>query len=229
MKNKLLTKENLEKVKTIAIYGDTGTGKTALAYKIIQQFNKKVYFLKHPRPEIIEKKGYTNLTSLEEIERLQDCLIFYDEPQLSTAIYDKKTNRVIANVCSLARQLNITLIIASSDTRVFTKHNESYFDLWLIKDVDFEMVKQGSKIKKAIRNNSRFEPSGFRLEQNEFIAESRKLREFNGKHTFELPKRWSEEHSKPYRNAERNSEKDSEKDSETKKVKKVRKEVRKNV
>ena len=201
----------------------TITHNTALAYLIINILKKPIYFLKHPRPEIIEKLGYTNLASLEEIERLQDCVIFWDEPQLTTPIYDKKANRIIANVCSLARQLNITLIIASSDTRVFTKHNEAYFDLWLCKDVDYEMVKQGSKIKKAIRNNSKFEPSGFRLEINEFITESRKLREFNGKHTFDLPKKWSEEYSKPYRNDERNSEKVGDNVSEKEKVKKVRK------
>ena len=220
---KLLTKKNLEKIKVIAIYGDIGTGKTALAYLMVKLFKKPIYFLKHPRPEIIEKLGYANLASLEEIERLQDCVIYWDEPQLSTTIYDKKANKIIANVCSLARQLNITLIISSSDTRVFTRHNEAYFDLWLIKDVDYEMVKQGSKIKKAIKNNSKFEPSGFRLEINEFIAESRKLREFNGKHIFELPKKWSEEFSKPYRNTERNSEKGDDDVSEKENDKKVRK------
>ena len=139
---------------------------------------------------------------MEELERLQDCIIFWDEPQLSTAIYDRKANRIIANVCSLARQLNIKIIIASSDTRVFTKHNEAYFDLWLIKDVDYSMVKNGSKIKKAIKDNSRFEPEGFRLEVDEYIAESRKLMDFNGKYVFELPKKWNEELSKPYRNSE---------------------------
>jgi len=137
------------------------------------------------------------------LERLQDCVVFWDEPQLNVSIYDRRANRIIANVCSLARQLNITLILSSSDTRVFSKYNESYFDLWLIKDVDFVMVKNGSKIKKAIRNNCRFEPEGFRLEKDEFLVESRKLSEFNGKHTFKLPKIWSESHSKPYRNSER--------------------------
>ena len=212
MKEQLLTRKNLEKVKTIALYGDTGTGKTALAYKIIEVFKKPIYTLKHPRPGIVEAIGWKNITSLEEVERLQDCVIFWDEPQLSTAIHDKKANRIIANVCSLSRQLGITLIIASSDTRVFTKHNESYFDLWLVKDVDYEMIKQGSKIRKAIKNNSRFEPAGFRLEDNEFLAESRKLREFNGKHTFELPAVWNEDHSKPYRNCEGKPEKNGEKD-----------------
>lgn len=204
--HELLTKENLEKVKCIAIYGDIGEGKTALAYKIIEILKgKTVYFMKHPKPYLIEPLGYKNLNSLEELERLQDVIVYWDEPQLTVPIYDKKTNRVIAKVCSLARQTNTTLIISSSDTRVFTKHNESYFDLWLIKDVDYEMVKNGSKIKKAIRNNCTLEPEGFRLERNEFVSESRKLIGFNGKHTFKLPKMWSEEHSKPYRNGERNN------------------------
>jgi len=216
---KFLTYENLIKVHTIALYGDIGTGKTSLAYSVIEAFDgkKPIYFMKHPKPHLIKPLGYMNLTSLDELERLQDCVIYWDEPQLSLSIYDHKANKVIANVCSLARQLGITLIISSSDTRVFTKHNEAYFDLWLIKDVDYMMVKNGSKIKKAIKKNCKFEPRGFRLEINEFIAECRKLREFEGKHTYGLPKVWTEKLSKPYRtnktpnkiakeNPERNSE-----------------------
>ena len=195
----LLTKENLKKVKTIAIYGDIGTGKTALAYKILEIIDKPVYFIKHPKPELLKAFNYANLHSIEELERLQDVCIYWDEPQLTTSIYDRKTNSVIAKVCSLARQLNITMIISSSDTRVFTRHNEAFFDVWLIKDVDYEMVKNGSKIKKAIRDNVKFDPSGFRLLINEYISYSRKLRKFNGKHTFTLPKNWSDELSKPYR------------------------------
>lgn len=211
----LLTKNNLTKIKTIAIYGDIGTGKTALAYKILDVFKgQDIYFLKHPKPEIIEKLGFKNLRSLEEIERLHDCVVYYDEPQLTTSIYDRKTNSIVAKVCSLARQLNITIIISSSDTRVFTRHNEAYFDLWLIKDVDFEMVKNGSKIKKAIRNEVRFEPEGFRLEINEYLAESRKLIDFNGKHKFTLLKNWSEEHSKPYKIANETTNKKQTKNSE---------------
>ena len=211
MKN-ILTKTNLSKVKTIAVFGDTGTGKTALVYKILEVKDAdKVYFLKHPKPELIEKLGFKNLTSLEQLENLQDCVVYWDEPQLSTSIYDRKANGIIAKVCSLARQLGITLILSSSDTRVFTRHNEAYFDLWLIKDVDYVMVKNGSKIKKAIKNNCRFEPEGFRLQDNEFLAESRKLSDFNGKHTFSLAKSWSEDHSTPYRIGEKSSENNSEK------------------
>ena len=197
----MIKKEDLVKVNTIAIYGAIGTAKTSLAYKIIEQLkeDREIYFFKHPKPELIIAMGYKNLRSLEDLERLQDCVLYIDEPQLTIAIYDKKANRIIANMCSLARQLGIILIISSSDTRVFTKHNESYFDLWLIKDTDYSMVKKGSMVRKAIKDNVRFDPDGFRLEKNEFLSQSRTLRDINGKHTFTKPTGWNEKHSKPYR------------------------------
>jgi GTPase SAR1 family protein len=213
----IINRKFLEKVKSIAVYGDCGSGKTALVYRILKEFpDKQVYFIKHPCPELIEEFGYKNIRNIELLERLSDCVIYYDEPQLTTNIYDKKTNSIIAKICSLARQRNIILIISSSDTRVFTKHNESYFDLWLIKDVDYKMVKNGSKIKKAIKDNSILDAEGFYLEQNEFISESRKLIDLNGKHTFELINEWSEELSKPYKikNSEKNAEKIGEEVSE---------------
>jgi hypothetical protein len=194
----ILSKENLNKFKTIAIYGDIGTGKTALAYRIIKNLDKKTYFIKHPKPYLIKPFGYENILSLERLESLNNCVVYWDEPQLTTSIYDKKANSIIAKVCSLARQRNITLIISSSDTRVFTKHNESYFDLWLIKDLDYSMVKNGSKIRKAVKDNSILDPFGFCLNKDEFLSESRTLKELNGKHRFKLIELWNEDISKPY-------------------------------
>lgn len=209
--NELLTRQNLNNIKTIAIYGDIGTGKTALAYRILQEFkDMKIYFIKHPKPLLIKNLGYFNILSIQDLENLQNCVVYWDEPQLTTSIYDRKTNSIIAKVCSLARQRNITLIISSSDTRVFTKHNEAYFDLWLIKDVDYSMVKNGGKIKKAIKDNSILDPEGFRLNINEFIVETRKLRDYNGKHSFKLVDFWNNEYSKPYKISEQNSEEVSE-------------------
>jgi hypothetical protein len=192
-------KQTLEKVQTIAIYGDTGAGKTALSYKLLSALSHRdIYFIKHPKPETIKAMGYNNLRSLEELERLQDCVLYWDEPQLSVNIYDKKSNIVIAKVCSLARQRNIILIMSSSDTRVFTRHNEAYIDLWLIKDLDYSMIKRGSKIQKIVRDNTFIDPHGFKLSKNEFISESRKISELNGKHTFKLIDGWNDSLSKPF-------------------------------
>lgn len=201
---KEINKDMFKDMKTIAIYGNCGSGKTALAYSLINMLkgsDKKVYFLKHPKPELIEELGYFNLESLEMIEKLQDCIIYLDEPQLILSIQTKKSNKIISQVCSLARQLNITLIISSSDTRVFTKSNEAYFDLWCVKDLDFAMIKNGSKIKDILRKNARFDPAGLRLEDSEYLVECRRHPEINGKHVFELPTYFTEAHSKPFRTA----------------------------
>lgn len=197
----LLTYDNLNKIRTIAIYGHTGSGKTALAYKILDVYKqyKKVYFIKYPKPRVIKELGYNNLHNIEELENLKDCVIYWDEPQLHIEIYDKRTNAIIAKACSLARQRNITLIISSSDTRVFTKYNEAYFDLWLVKDIDYNMVKNGSKIKHTIKEHSFIDPRGFRIKENEYLSDCRKISDFNGRHTFTLIKEWNEDLSTPYR------------------------------
>ena len=191
----------LKDVRTIAIYGNCGSGKTSLAYHLIDLIkeNKKVFFLKHPKPELIEEMGYEDLDSLEQMEKMQDCVLYIDEPQLSLPIYAHKANKIIAQICSLARQLDITLVISSSDTRVFTKANEAYFDLWCVKDLDYDMVKNGSKIKNVLRKNAKFDPSGIRLDKDEFIAECRTNPQINGKHLFQLPNYFTEEYSKPFR------------------------------
>ena len=208
---KELTKDVLEEIRTFAIYGDIGEGKTSLAYSIINKIkkDKEVFFLKYPNPKLIEKLGYESLDSLELIENIENCILYIDEPQLHFKIYDKRSNGIIGKICSLARQKNIILIISTSDTRVFTKHNESYFDAWCIKNLDYSMVKRGSKIKKILENSATFDPSGIILNKNEFIfdrkckdAERSKRRissEFNGKYVFEMEDYFTERHSKPYK------------------------------
>ena len=215
---KELNREMFNSIRTIAIYGDTGTGKSCLAYTIISLFtDKKIYFLKHPKPELIEALGYSNLDSLEQMENIQDCVLFCDEPQLYLSLYEKRANRIISKVCSLARQLDITLIISSSDTRVFTKSNEAYFDLWLVKDLDYTMVKNGSRVKEVIKKNCLFEPEGFSLKVNEYLADSRKCRSINGKHIFIMPDYFTEAYSKPYAKCDNNCEenKKSEENADT--------------
>jgi|TARA_Y100000034_G_scaffold70935_1_gene85491 hypothetical protein len=190
---------NFDKIKTIAIYGDTGTGKTALSFKLLELFkDRAVYFVKYPKPYLLKKFGYNNLNSLEDFERLRNCVVYLDEPQLILKIYDKKANSVIAKLCSLTRQRDIILILSSSDTRVFTRHNESYIDLWLIKDLDYSMVKQRSKIQQIIKENTFISSEGFKLNDNEFVSYSRKMFNYNGRHIFKLIDSWNEELSKPY-------------------------------
>lgn len=196
----LLTKENLMKFRTIAIYGNIGSGKTALAYKILSVIDDKpVYFMKHPRPELLEPLGYKNLSSLGGFEKLHDCIVYLDEPQLYLNIYQHRKNEVIAKICSLARQRNITLIMSSSDTRCFTRHNEAYFDLWIVKNIDYSTVKNGSRIKMIIQENTLITTDGFNLDENEFLYHAINYPEMRGTGKFTLIKNWNDSLSKPFK------------------------------
>ena len=85
--------------KVMGVYGDTGSGKTSLAYAIIERLReqeaREVFILKHPMHEKIEELGFKNLSSIEGILKLKHCILYIDEPQLNIKVYDKKSNNII--------------------------------------------------------------------------------------------------------------------------------------
>ena len=191
-------KEISKKVKSIAIVGITGSGKTSLAYKIIESFDKVVDIFKHPNVSILNERGYKQLHELADFEKLHDCVVFIDEPQLYIKYYESKSNVILMRLLSLCRQRNITLILVTSDTRFITRGLESYIDIWILKDLEFDLVKQGSMIRKIIKANSFIIEDGFSLDIAEYIFYSRLLRDYNGKHKFNQPVYFDDRYSKPY-------------------------------
>lgn len=191
-------KEISKTAKSIAIAGTTGTGKTAIGYKILEVFDKPVYVLKHPRPELLKERGFLPLFRFSDIERLSHCVIWIDEPQLYISYYEKRINSALMRLLSLCRQREITLILSTSDTRFINRGLESYIDVWIIKDLEFDLVKQGSIIKKIIKENTFIIDDGLKLSVEEYIFYSRRFDEFNGKHTFQKPSYFDERYSKPF-------------------------------
>jgi len=192
--------EDLVKLNAVAIYGRTGSGKTATAFKILEEYKgkKTIYVLKHPKPELITALGYFNLNTMEEVVKLQDCVVYWDEPQLSLlGIQEYKRDTTLAKFMSLARQKDVNLIISSSDTRTFSPKVEQYFDGWFIKDTDFSLTKQRSYLRTIIKNYTTFFAEEFSLEQDEVLFYSKKIRNLCGKIKIELPNAWSETLSKP--------------------------------
>ena len=136
---------------------------------------------------------------MEDMTRIQDCVVYIDEPQLFLPKYDKKNNDALLKLISLSRQRNITLLISTSDTRWVNKALESYVDTFVLKDVDYDMTKQGSKIRSIIKDIVFISPQEFTLQVNEYIFYNRKTQEMNGKKYFDLPSYFSDEHSKAFR------------------------------
>lgn len=189
---------NINQFKSIAVLGNTGSGKTALVFKLLEQANRPVYFIKYPKPELLAQFNYNNLASIDAISRLSNCIIYFDEPQLYTNCAEYKRDMLLVKILSLARQRNITFIVSSADTRTFGKRVEAFIDLWLIKDVEFGMCKQRSMVRQILQDNAIVTPEEISLQKHEFLAHNRTFLELNGRHTFTLIDKWSEALSKPY-------------------------------
>lgn len=188
------------KLTCICCCGDIGAGKTGACFSILDKFNKrKKYIYKHPAPEILGPSGITNIDEIN-YDQLIDCVIYIDEPQLNLAPQRDKNGFI--KFLSLLRQRDVTAILSTSDTRWVSKSLESYVDCWIIKDLDFDSVKQGSTIKRIITDYyNNIMPSHFSLPKEEAIIYSRKFLQKPIKAKVNLPKYWSQDFSKPYKKA----------------------------
>ena len=189
----------IDKANSILIVGRKRSGKTALAYKLLENSKKPVYVYGNPKPELIRALGYDVLYSLEDLERCQNITLWIDEVQLFLKHYDKTHNSALQRLLSISAHRDITIILSTSDTRFINKALESYIDVWLVKDIEVMLVKRGSMIKNIIRKYALIDEEGFRLNNNEYIVYSINFQEINGRFTFKLPNYFTEEHSKPFR------------------------------
>jgi hypothetical protein len=87
-----------------------------------------------------------------EIENMNDCLLWIDEPQLYSSLNENKSNLWLKKLLSISAQRNVRVILSTSDTRFITRGIESYIDVWCIKDIELALVKQGSMIKNIIQD-----------------------------------------------------------------------------
>jgi len=129
---------------------------------------------------------------------LENCILWIDEPQLYSNLYERRANVWLRRLLSICAQRDVKIILSTSDTRFITRGIESYIDVWCIKDIELDLVKQGSMIKKIVKNHCFIMTRGFKLNVNEYIFYSRNFREFSGKHTFKKPDYFDESLSKPY-------------------------------
>lgn len=196
-------KEFINDVKSVAIIGDTGTGKTSLAHRIIGMVRvarkMPVYVFNHPKPELLKRLGWHNLESLELLKDLRNVCVYIDEPQEVMRFYENNGNPLLTRLLALARQRSIFLVLSTSVSQYVTRMLEGQIDVWCIKDCDVDSVKQGGRVSKIIKNACEFDKNGFKLKPKEYLFYCRRCSNVvNTKHTFELPVYWNDDYSKPY-------------------------------
>ncbi len=190
-------KEIMDKSKAVVVLGDRRSGKTALCYQLLMQSENR-YFFKHPRPELLETIGVKNCYDFADLTKLEDATVYIDECGIALPLQDKKANQKFRILLTIASHRNIKLIMSTSDTRYFTRAEEPFIDTFIVKDINYDLIKRGSPIRKAIEDFEHLDAESFTLNVNEFLIRNRKLKHLNGKHTFSLPTFWNDKFSKPY-------------------------------
>ena len=198
----------LPNVRSIVVIGTANSGKTAFCFSLLNLArttfkDRKIFIYKHPNPHLIEKLGFKNLYNIEQLDRLNNVVVWIDEPQLHWKLYEKRGNEILAKILSIARHRDILLILSTNMTQFVTHMLEGQVDCWVIKDVDYDSIKQGSRAKYIIRENCLVDPAFFKLDVDEYLFYCRKFPEYSGKHTFLKPTYFTDKLSKSYGNCDK--------------------------
>jgi hypothetical protein len=176
---------NLDLTDSVAIVGDRNSGKTNLAFGLLNNYSgtKAKYLYGYPK----EIPGFKLISTWSDLLKLTDSVIFIDEIQKYIKLYDRRANAELMELLSFLAQQNNTLIFTTQLSQFITKGVEASIQTWLIKQLDIRGLKNGCKIKRILQEtaNPRITEKGMAIYLNEYIAyDSTMPIGFNGIHTF---------------------------------------------
>src|SRR4030042_992254 len=123
-------KPQLENNKPIAVLGCCNSGKTNLAVFLARQSNKpKMYTLGYPT----KIDGFINLSSMDDLFQIENCVVFIDEIDRYIKIYDKKSNEQLYELLKFTEHNRIKLIFTTQISQFVTKGVKAFVPCWEIK------------------------------------------------------------------------------------------------
>lgn len=184
------------KPRIVIILGKRGSGKTSLAFRILENVNamtdRKCYALNFPKnlPDWI-----THISTFEEAHN--NSVVFVDESTLNIpAQQGKKKIKYLLSLMAIARHKDVSL--------VFVNQHSSTMDLNVIRQADILVLKQPSLMQKeterpAIKKLLDKVDNKFNMEcpEKHFFVISD---DFEGMMQFEMPSFWSTQISKAFGN-----------------------------
>src|SRR3990167_2615364 len=159
-------KDILTLCSVIGIAGAPRTGKTSMGFFIAEHSDKPIYLFRYPKPELVP---YNNIYKWGEMTRLKDSFIWIDEPHMFIDISDKRQLMSLLRFFSVMAQKDNTLVLSTSDTRWYQAAVESYITAWVVKGIDVEGIKRGSKIRKIALRNSPMDAEELDIRQDEYV------------------------------------------------------------
>ena len=176
---------NLELTDSIAIVGDRNSGKTNLAFYLMNNYkgSRTKYLYGYPK----NIKGYHNIRTWGDLLKISDSIIFIDEIQRYIPLYEKKANHEFMELLSFLSHQNNTLIFTTQLSQFITKGVEASIQTWFIKQLDIMGLKNGCKIKRILQETAspQITKRGMNISVNQYIAHDETMPiSFNGIHTF---------------------------------------------
>lgn len=162
---------NIDTNKPICILGNVHTGKTNLSFFLASKCtHPKRYTLGYPQP--IE--GYINLSSMQDLTKIDNCVLLIDEIDQFIPIYEKKSNEALQRLLKFAEHNNIKLIFNTQLSQFINKMMEALVPCWAITEIDIFSLKNGSKPKRILLDYLRIptivnKEVGMRLPLGNFI------------------------------------------------------------
>lgn len=151
--------ELFKKYRTIGLVGNPGTGKTSLVLdeliQIKENFKIPVYALgiELSLQPYLEKKGIIILKSKEDVLdlKIRDSVLYLEE---FADLFDTKTSAreldKIKRFFNRIDHLNNFVIISSAQSNFFNKFMESVIKAFIIKSVDYDMLVNGTILKRKV-------------------------------------------------------------------------------
>lgn len=138
---------NCDNNRPLFILGNPNTGKTNLmVYLASLCTHKNRYILGYPG----EIKGVKKIASMNDLQKIENCVLLIDEIDEFIPLYDKKSNAALRELIKFAEHNNIKLIANTQISQFIPRMMEAMVPQWAILELDIFSLKNGSKPKRVL-------------------------------------------------------------------------------
>lgn len=175
----------IQPASSYVILGDMDTGKSGLAYWLLERFSKKYNLLPavvgFPREKAqLLPKDFATPSGPSECVGLEDSIVLIDEADLQLPIEDTKARKYVANFLSLPRHRNQIFLLAFHFPRLALGRYLPFFSGFLLKRppylIEFASKRQGDELMQMMRRaEERFSefPSGEEVVKHTYVVAPR--------------------------------------------------------
>jgi len=199
--------EIIKPAQSYLIVGDVGTGKSALAFHLLEKYSKKHDLLPavvgFPREkQSLLPQDFIICDSIDEATQLENAIVLIDEAGIQLPLDDRKSKQFMVNLLSLPRHREQILILTYHFPRLVLRTYLPYFSAFLFKRPPY-LLQFAGKDRKDIFTNMMGKAEGefAKLPSDDILKSTYVIApriRWQGMLTNPTPSFWSDEVSKAW-------------------------------